>query len=62
MVETLQATVIRHNQAIHLWACKECLDCQGTQRVTHSALGIVSSHSNGPWDHLSHLWDHPISL
>jgi len=52
VVETLQATIIRHNQAIRLRARKECLDRQGTRRVTGSALGIVSSHPNGPWDHL----------
>ncbi|XP_052558218.1 major vault protein isoform X2 [Tympanuchus pallidicinctus] len=34
VVETLQATVIRHNQAIRLRARKECLDRQGTRRVT----------------------------
>ncbi|POI30222.1 hypothetical protein CIB84_006028 [Bambusicola thoracicus] len=34
VVETLQATVIRHNQAIRLRARKECLDRHGTRRVT----------------------------
>lgn len=55
MVETLQATVIRHNQAIRLRARKECLDRQGTRRVTGNTLGIVFSPPNGPWDH-------PVSL
>ncbi|NXL93114.1 MVP protein, partial [Alectura lathami] len=39
VAETLQATVIGHNQAIRLRARKECLDRQGTRRVTGSALG-----------------------
>ncbi|KAM9168714.1 major vault protein isoform 1-T2 [Mergus octosetaceus] len=34
VVETLQATVIGHNQAIRLRARKECLDRQGIRRVT----------------------------
>ncbi|NWR76967.1 MVP protein, partial [Centropus unirufus] len=34
VVETLQATVIGHNQAIRLRARKECLDRNGTRRVT----------------------------
>lgn len=39
MVETLQATVIGHNQAIRLRARKECLDRQGIRRVTGSTRG-----------------------
>ncbi|XP_051497520.1 major vault protein isoform X3 [Apus apus] len=34
VAETLQATVIGHNQAIRLRARKECLDRSGTRRVT----------------------------
>ncbi|XP_051845229.1 major vault protein isoform X1 [Antechinus flavipes] len=34
VVETIQATVIRHNQALRLRARKECLDRDGKQRVT----------------------------
>ncbi|NXA30399.1 MVP protein, partial [Ibidorhyncha struthersii] len=34
VAETLQATVIGHNQAIRLRARKECLDRYGTRRVT----------------------------
>ncbi|XP_069727917.1 major vault protein [Phaenicophaeus curvirostris] len=34
VAETLQATVIGHNQAIRLRARKECLDRNGTRRVT----------------------------
>ncbi|XP_075302186.1 major vault protein isoform X2 [Opisthocomus hoazin] len=34
VAETLQATVIGHNQAIRLRARKECLDRDGTRRVT----------------------------
>ncbi|OXB69646.1 UNVERIFIED_CONTAM: hypothetical protein H355_000113 [Colinus virginianus] len=34
VVEILQATIIRHNQAIRLRARKECLDRQGMRRVT----------------------------
>lgn len=36
MAETLQATVIGHNQAIHLRARKECLDRNGTRHITGS--------------------------
>lgn len=39
MAETLQATVIGHNQAIRLRARKECLDRYGTRRVTGSTQG-----------------------
>lgn len=39
MAETLQATVIGHNQAIRLRARKECLDRQGIRRVTGSTRG-----------------------
>ncbi|XP_063286913.1 major vault protein [Pelobates fuscus] len=34
VVQTIQATVIRHNQAIRLRARKECLDREGQARVT----------------------------
>ncbi|TFJ96179.1 barH-like 1 homeobox protein [Platysternon megacephalum] len=34
VVEIIQATVIRHNQAIRLRARKECTDREGTRRVT----------------------------
>ncbi|XP_063178337.1 major vault protein-like [Chroicocephalus ridibundus] len=34
VAETLQATVIGHNQAIHLRARKECLDRNGTRHIT----------------------------
>uniref|UniRef100_A0A8D0GZE4 Major vault protein n=1 Tax=Sphenodon punctatus TaxID=8508 RepID=A0A8D0GZE4_SPHPU len=34
VVETIQATVIRHNQAIRLRARKECTDREGNERVT----------------------------
>ncbi|NXW10924.1 MVP protein, partial [Fregetta grallaria] len=41
VVETLQATVIGHNQAIRLRARKECLDRYGTRRVTGSEEWLV---------------------
>lgn len=37
VVETIQATVIRPNQAIRLQARKECKDREGNKRVTGSS-------------------------
>lgn len=49
VIEIIQATVIKQNQALRLRARKECLDRDGKERVT----GRVLKHCSRGWGGLS---------